>query len=273
MQGASRSERRRSAEAIAASFEIGPLLDRSPYSLSGGEQQRVALARALAARPGIVLLDEPLSSLDASLRRRLRVEIAKRLKEAGVTAVLVTHDAEEALAVADRIFLMRAGSVNAEGRPEDLYVSPPTAWIASFLGRGPVLEILSLSGDECNPVATTSIGAFRCAPRRGSESRKSPISLFFPASAPRIVSGHRLHPGDSDAGIERNLIRGRIASIFFAGHCRRLTLSCPVVEGSGRGGELELELELNSSLKPSIGEFLELEIAPNSCVILRDSTT
>ena len=269
MRGVPRAARRRSTQAIAASFEIDHLLERSPYSLSGGEQQRVALARALAAGPSVLLLDEPLSSLDASLRRRLRDEIGSRLRAAGMTALLVTHDSEEAYAVADRIFLMRSGSVEATGFPEELYRSPPTAWSASFLGRGPVLEILDLSGDGRSPLARTPIGDFACAARTDSARGRPNVSLFFPASAPSPV------PPDSggENQAKRNRIRGRVESVSFAGYCLRITLACPIVDGPSRGKELALELELPASQRPSVGEAVELEIAIDSCIVLPNAAT
>jgi ABC-type Fe3+/spermidine/putrescine transport system ATPase subunit len=273
MRGIGRAERRRLARAAAASFEIEGLLERPPASLSGGERQRVALARALAAEPSILLLDEPFSSLDASLRLRMRVEIAERLKEEGMTALLVTHDAKEAFAVADRILLMRAGSLESAGGPEELYESPPTAWSASFLGRGPVLGILALEGDMNAPLAATAIGVFECAPPRRSPSARAPASLFFPADAPRPAPRieNRLAGGGMD--VARNHIRGRVSSSSFEGNVRRVSLACPIVAGPGRGGggEILLEIEMPSLFRPSVGEFLEFEVPSDRCLVLPGS--
>lgn len=107
---------------------------RMPYELSGGQQQRVALARALAPRPHLVLLDEPFSSLDAALRTRLRTEVQVILKEAGVTAVLVTHDQEEALSMADRVAVMWEGRILQVARPDELYLRPNSRRVAEFVG-------------------------------------------------------------------------------------------------------------------------------------------
>jgi iron(III) transport system ATP-binding protein len=112
---------------------------RYPHELSGGEQQRVALARALAPSPELVLLDEPWSSLDGSLREALRTEVTEIVRPLGVTLVLVTHDREEAFSLADRIALVRAGTVVQEGTPEDLYFEPASRWAAEFVGAGNVL--------------------------------------------------------------------------------------------------------------------------------------
>jgi iron(III) transport system ATP-binding protein len=113
--------------------------DRYPHELSGGERQRVALARSLAPEPAVVLLDEPFSSLDATLRADLRREVELILREAGATALLVTHDQEEALAMGDRLAVMRAGELVQVGRPEDVYARPAERWTAQFVGDVNVL--------------------------------------------------------------------------------------------------------------------------------------
>lgn len=108
--------------------------DRSPFELSGGQQQRVALARAIAPTPELILLDEPFSNLDAVLRQSTRDEIRSLLKKAGMTAVLVTHDQEEALSFADRIAVMNNGRIEQTGTPEEVYYRPRTRFVAQFLG-------------------------------------------------------------------------------------------------------------------------------------------
>jgi putative spermidine/putrescine transport system ATP-binding protein len=113
---------------------IGRHADRYPHQLSGGQQQRVALARALAIRPKVLLLDEPLSALDAKVRVQLREEIKRIQTEVGTTTLFVTHDQEEALAVADRVGVMRAGRLEQLGAPADVYLSPATAFVADFVG-------------------------------------------------------------------------------------------------------------------------------------------
>ena len=114
--------------------------DREVHELSGGQQQRVALARALAPSPQVVLLDEPFSNLDASLRDRLRQEVAEILRSTGVTAVFVTHDQEEALSVADTVAVMSDGRIEQVGTPEEVYSRPANRWVAEFIGE---IEVLS----------------------------------------------------------------------------------------------------------------------------------
>jgi iron(III) transport system ATP-binding protein len=113
--------------------------DRDPHELSGGQQQRVALARALAADPDVILLDEPFSNLDASLRDRMRRQLRHILRSAGVTSIFVTHDQEEALSIADTVAVMRDGAIEQVGTPEEVYGRPATRWVAEFLGEADVL--------------------------------------------------------------------------------------------------------------------------------------
>ncbi len=128
---------------------------RYPHELSGGQQQRVALARALAPTPELVLLDEPWSNVDPSLRESLRAEVSEIIRPLGITVVLVTHDREEAFSLADRIALMRSGTVVQEGTAEELYFTPATRWAAEFVGAGNVLV-----GDVVDGRVVTPIGRF-----------------------------------------------------------------------------------------------------------------
>jgi len=118
---------------------LGDCGSRLVHELSGGQQQRVALARALAPTPDLVLLDEPFSNLDASLRDRLRQEVSQILRKAGVTAIFVTHDQEEAMSIAEQVAVMRDGRVEQCGTPEEVYLRPATRWMATFLGDVEVL--------------------------------------------------------------------------------------------------------------------------------------
>jgi len=123
---------------VAELLELVGLADQAekyPAQLSGGQQQRVALARALALRPGLLLLDEPLSALDARVRVRLRGEIRDLQRRLGITTIMVTHDQEEALTMADRIVVMNRGRIEQVGRPDEVYARPATAFVADFIGK------------------------------------------------------------------------------------------------------------------------------------------
>jgi putative spermidine/putrescine transport system ATP-binding protein len=130
----------RTAERRARAAELLDLVglpdhgDRYPHQLSGGQQQRIALARALALRPRVLLLDEPLSALDAKVRVTLREEIKRLQQELGITTLFVTHDQEEALSMADRVAVMRAGRMEQCAAPAELYERPATAFVAEFVG-------------------------------------------------------------------------------------------------------------------------------------------
>jgi iron(III) transport system ATP-binding protein len=153
--GLARKERRTRVPAVLAVVDLCGLGQRYPHELSGGQQQRVALARALAPAPKLVLLDEPWSNIDPHLRGSMRDELARILRGVGVTVVLVTHDREEAFSLADRIALMRAGTVVQEGTPEELYLRPATRWAAEFAGAGNFLR-----GTLSDGVVATPVGRF-----------------------------------------------------------------------------------------------------------------
>jgi putative spermidine/putrescine transport system ATP-binding protein len=137
--------RRRATDALEL-VGLGHLADRFPHQLSGGQQQRVALARALVTEPRVLLLDEPLSALDAKVRVQLRDEIRRIQLRLGITTVFVTHDQEEALAVSDRIAVMDAGRIDQIGTPEELYLRPATANVAAFVGLSSLVPGLVHSG-------------------------------------------------------------------------------------------------------------------------------
>jgi iron(III) transport system ATP-binding protein len=121
--------------------KLGALAQRYPAELSGGQQQRVALARALVVEPQVLLLDEPLSNLDANLREEMRFEIRRLHDETGITMIYVTHDQAEAMVISDRIAVMNLGRVEQVGRPDEIYEMPRTRFVASFIGRTNVLQL------------------------------------------------------------------------------------------------------------------------------------
>ena len=123
---------------MAEMLGLGTFLDRMPTSLSGGQQQRVAIARAMSKTPGVFLFDEPLSNLDAQLRRFMRIEIARLHQRLKTTSIFVTHDQHEAMSLADRIVLMRAGAIEQVGTPKEIFEHPRTRFVASFIGSPPM---------------------------------------------------------------------------------------------------------------------------------------
>src|SRR5215472_15381361 len=148
-------ERHQRIEALLQVTKLAPLADRYPAELSGGEQQRVALARALASKPDILLLDEPLSNLDANLRGDMRLEI-RRLHEAfGTTSIYVTHDQVEAMTMADRIVVMNAGRIEQIGSPQEVYDRPRSKFVARFIGASNVIDATHVSGNAVQVAGRT----------------------------------------------------------------------------------------------------------------------
>ena len=149
-RGVGKEERRRRATDALAMVQMEKFLNRLPFQLSGGQQQRVALARALVIRPKVLLMDEPMGALDAKLRTQAQEEIRAVQKEVGVTTILVTHDQQEAMAMSDRIILMRDGAIVDDGDPWRLYREPRDAFTAEFLGSTTLLpvDVLEVTGDQ-----------------------------------------------------------------------------------------------------------------------------
>ncbi len=181
------------------------LASRSATQLSGGQQQRVAIARALVRRTAVMLLDEPLSNLDAKLREQMRVELRQLIKQVGLTALYVTHDQEEALMLSDRIALMNAGRIVEAGTPQDLYLRPRTLFGATFLGSAVVFEVQRCRGLEVD----TAHGPLHVA-----EAPQPPSHVAIRPEA--IV----VHPGPHGTGPNR--FAGRLASVIFTGRQQHL---------------------------------------------------
>lgn len=147
IQRLSRAEITQRLDEVMRMVDLQGFGERRINALSGGQKQRVALARAIAVRPKVLLFDEPLAALDAKLRDRLRIEIGLLLRELGTTAVYVTHDQDEAMALGDRIAVMRAGRIAQLGTPQEIYHQPANAFVADFIGAVNCLEVISTRAD------------------------------------------------------------------------------------------------------------------------------
>ncbi|HSU67421.1 MAG TPA: ABC transporter ATP-binding protein [Tepidisphaeraceae bacterium] len=182
--------------------------DRKPNQLSGGQQQRVALARALAVEPDCLLLDEPLSNLDAQLRQEMRSEIRRICKSQGVTTLYVTHDQKEALSVADRIAVMNAGRIAQVGTPADLYHKPVSSFVAAFVGETNLLQGNVVGQHDGTVRVQTAAGEIRAA---GTGNLSDRVTLSIRPEQMRIVR-------DGQPAIEgANRLTGSIAETTFLG--------------------------------------------------------
>jgi len=158
IQGASKSEQHRKVDEVLNLVQMQTYADRKPNQLSGGQQQRVALARAIVVRPDVLLLDEPLSNLDAKLRLDMRSEIRRICRSAGLTTVYVTHDQKEALSIADRMAILNAGELEQLGPPQEVYLRPKNKFIANFMGETNFVEGRVVTGSGGKVVVDTPLG-------------------------------------------------------------------------------------------------------------------
>ena len=208
--GLPRPERRgRRAAELLEMVGIASLESRLPHELSGGEQQRVALARALARRPQALLLDEPFSSLDATLRTRVREEVHALLREQGVTTVLVTHDQEEALSLADTVAVLRDGRIIQHGDPAELYERPVDEQLARFLGAVNVIDARFERG-----AALTRLGALELRGGGPVGDSQAGVVLLRPEQLDVRASEHRGH----EQRVAPGLLRGRVEQCRYYGH-------------------------------------------------------
>jgi putative spermidine/putrescine transport system ATP-binding protein len=213
MQRVARAERDRRVGEMLTLVGLSGFAERFPRQLSGGQQQRVALARALAIRPRVLLLDEPLSNLDAKLREEMQIELRHILRGLGSTTILVTHDQAEAMALSDRISVMNAGRIEQVGTPTQVYERPATPFVAGFLGKTNILAVevradaggmAAVIGGARWPLST------RAAPGKASATvRPEKISFVFDGASTglpgtvrtRVFQGaHWLYQVDTSAG-------------------------------------------------------------------------
>lgn len=153
-----RAEADRRVEEVIQLVQLGPFANKKPNEMSGGQQQRVALARALVVKPDCLLLDEPLSNLDAKLRLEMRTEIRRICRASGLTAIYVTHDQKEALSIADRMAVLNFGKIEQIGRPQELYLKPINRFVANFMGETNFIDGVVLGMKESLIEVQTPIG-------------------------------------------------------------------------------------------------------------------
>jgi iron(III) transport system ATP-binding protein len=209
-----KEERLRRATSALERVRMGEYAQRRPNQLSGGQQQRVALARALAIEPTVLLLDEPLSNLDAKLRLAMRSEIRGLVTGLGITTVYVTHDQKEALSMADEVAVLRNGAIVQQGPPEELYRHPRSRFVADFLGETNFVDGTLLRIAPEGATVATAAGELLATldPTAGSETLRagSSVVLSIRPEAVRLIE-----PQEAPSGA--NLLRGRRASTMYLG--------------------------------------------------------
>jgi putative spermidine/putrescine transport system ATP-binding protein len=240
---APQAEARERVEAMLKLIKLPELGDRYPYQLSGGQQQRVALARALAPRPKLLLLDEPLSALDAKVRVSLREEIRAIQKELGITTIFVTHDQEEALSISDRIAVMYGGKAEQVGTPFEIYNHPATRFVANFVGTLNVLE--GMVTDAASGMVTVYEENVSLKGRLNGAKAGDRLSLALRPEA--IALGRR--PGYDSS------LKGRIADVHFLGSVIRVRVEL---------GDSVVSLDTfnsPSSPPPAVGDAAEISFS------------
>jgi putative spermidine/putrescine transport system ATP-binding protein len=207
MRGAAREVIDRRVEEAARALALEPVLARKPAQLSGGQRQRVALGRALAVSPQLLLLDEPLSNLDARIREDVRHEIKALQAKLGITTIHVTHDREEAMVMADRIAILDAGRIAQLGSPEQVYNRPNSPFVASFMGAGNVLE---LQARPANGGIRIEAGAHNDSVLIPGSTIAGPLTAHFRSEAAQL--------GPAGGGApDQLLLRGRIVQASYPG--------------------------------------------------------
>ena len=194
---------------------LGDFVDRKPAQLSGGQRQRVALARAIVCEPKVLLLDEPLSALDAKLRTQMRVELKQLQKKLGITFIYVTHDQDEALTMSDRVAVINAGRVEQIGTVSEIYYKPATRFVASFIGDTNIVEAQNLTSDS-DMLRCRLEGGLELHVRRQESHASAKLLLSL---RPEKIRLHRIDPG----GV--NSFSCQVAMEIFKGAVDELTLT------------------------------------------------
>ena len=241
----------RVAEALDK-VHMAAFAQRRVTDLSGGEQQRVALARTLAPRPRLIMLDEPLGALDRTLREQLIEELHQLLQSTGIPAIYVTHDQEEAFALADRLVMLHDGKVEQVGSPAEVYGHPASAWAASFLGFNNLIAGTVAAREPL--CVNTAIGVFQVGGLPGDAvAVGSQVTLLIRPTGARLVAN--IHPEDIN---QTNQVSGSVEDVLFQGDVFRIGLRCSPA--------ITLQFYLAEPLTP--GQSVVLAVEPGSIVCL-----
>lgn len=224
--------------------------DRYPFELSGGQQQRVSLARALVTEPEVLLLDEPLSNLDAPLRAAMRLELRRIQRETGITFVYVTHDQEEALSMGDSLLVMRDGEIVQAGTPRQIYEEPASAFVASFIGRSNIIRGRVTARD--GKLATIEV------PGAGNIVARSGDGLAVGNDVAIAIRKERVRLGDEGP----NALEAQVEDLIYYGSELELLLTL------GGGQPIEGRLSATTASPPSPGDRIRIAFRPDDALAL-----
>jgi iron(III) transport system ATP-binding protein len=247
----SNDEIRRKVSGALEQVELNGYEDRMATQLSGGQQQRLALARALVREPKVLLLDEPLSNLDAKLRERMRVELRELQRRLRITTLYVTHDQLEALSMSNVIAVMSSGVIVQEGAPREIYLQPKNQFVANFIGSTNQLsgQVAKVGGDG-NGVVRTDAGEISCSLISGLTNGANVVVVVRPES----VLLHRSKPGQGE-----NVVEGKIGAAMFLGEY----LECTVEVGRN-----VLQTHQHHTLQVRRGDPVWVELPATECMAL-----
>jgi putative spermidine/putrescine transport system ATP-binding protein len=247
----------RKVDELVELTQLGSASKRYPHQLSGGQQQRVALARALAIEPPVLLLDEPLSALDAAVRVSLRGEIRRIQRSLGIATLYVTHDQEEALSISDRVVVMREGHIEQEGRPEEIYAAPATEYVARFIGTSNRLPVRVR--DAAAGLVEWQGRPITIASAKGVADGTDALLVVRPEQV-RVA---RLRDGDDRPAHQR----GRVAERTFLGATTRLAVEVEsgviLADINGVDGEGPIEID----------DLVSVEFDPIGCRLIPTDAT
>ncbi len=250
IRGVSRDVIRDKVAAALQFVQLEGVERRSATRLSGGQQQRVALARALVAEPKVILFDEPLSNLDAKLREETRKELKAFLAKLGITAVYVTHDRVEALALSDSIAVMRAGSIVEIGSPQDIYFNAGHRFVADFIGRANLIEATVRGQQGEHTIVDCALGTLACQRHAGAPGDE--VTL--------CVRPEFIHIGRGGvAGTQRNAVTGVVESLTFVGE---------VYEAEIRAGTELLLARVEPDVTIGQGDRVDFALDPAHCLLV-----
>jgi iron(III) transport system ATP-binding protein len=251
------------SEKVTKTLEMVGLLeyrDRAATRLSGGQQQRLALARALTREPSLLLMDEPLSNLDAQLREQMRAELLRLQRESGLTSIYVTHDQTEALSLSDRIAVMNQGEIVQIGAPEEIYNRPATAFVASFIGKSSFIpgDLSEQADADSIAIIESRVGPLRCYVGRQISPQKNLSVVVRPENVELI----ELKSSQATSLPDTNCVRGVVRKKVYLGEINEFAVAV-------EDGKAEIAVRVSPSRSISVGQQVILHLPPEKTIVVQ----